>query len=59
MQVKTIEPLCSIVLTSKIIVHTSKLFPKVIQKPLEQYLEREIPDEQNGFRKNRGTRDQI
>ena len=41
------------------IVHASKIVLKVIQKHLEQYLEREIPDKQSGFRKNRGTRDQI
>ena len=39
--------------------HASKILLKIIQKRLEPYLEREIPDEQGGFRKNRGTRDQI
>ena len=39
--------------------HASKILLKIIQKRLEPYLEREIPYEQGGFRKNRGTRDQL
>ena len=50
---------CENNITISLIVHASKIFLKVIQKHLEQYLEQEIPDEQRGFRKNRGTRDQI
>ena len=45
--------------TISFIVHASKIFRKVIQKRLEQYLEREIPDEQSVFRQNRGVQDQI
>ena len=32
---------------------------KILQVRLQQYLNQEIPDEQAGFRKGRGTRDQI
>ena len=39
--------------------HTSKIMLKIIQKRLQPYSEREIPDVQAGFRKDRGTRDQI
>ena len=45
--------------TISLIVHASKILLKIIQKRLEPYLEREIPDAQGGSRKNRGTRDQI
>ena len=33
--------------------------PKILQARLQQYMNREIPDVQAGFRKGRGTRDQI
>ena len=32
---------------------------KILQARLQQYMNREIPDVQAGFRKGRGTRDQI
>ena len=32
---------------------------KILQASLQQYMERELPDVQTGFRKGRGTRDQI
>ena len=32
---------------------------KIIQARLQQYVNRELPDDQSGFRKGRGTRDQI
>ena len=41
------------------IVHASKLVLQIMQKRLEPYLEREIPDERGVFRKNRGSRNQI
>ena len=41
------------------IVYASKIFLKIIQKCLEQYLERVMPDEQSGFRKSRSTRPYI
>ena len=33
--------------------------PKILQARLQQYMNRELPDVQPGFRKGRGTRDQI
>ena len=39
--------------------HTSKVMLKILQARLQQYVNRELPDIQAGFRKDRGTRDQI
>ena len=39
--------------------HVSKVILKILQDRLQQYINREIPDVQAGFRKGRGTRDQI
>ena len=39
--------------------HTSKVMIKILQARLRQYVNRELPDVQAGFRKGRGTRDQI
>ena len=39
--------------------HASKVVLKIIQAKLQQYMNRELPDDQAGFRKSRGTRDQI
>ena len=40
--------------------HTaSKVMLKILQGRLQQYVNRELPDVQAGFRKGRGTRDQI
>ena len=39
--------------------HASKLMLKILQPRLQQYMNHEIPDVQAGFRKGRGTRDQI
>ena len=39
--------------------HASKVMFKSLQARLQQYLNRELPDVQAGFRKGRGTRDQI
>ena len=39
--------------------HTSKVMLKILQASLQQYINRELPDAQAGFRKGRGTRDQI
>ena len=44
---------------SALISHTSKVMLKILQARLQQYVNREIPDVQAGFRKGRGTRDQI
>ena len=45
---------CTIVLIS----HASKVVLKILQAWLQQYVNRELPDVQAGFRKGRGTRDQ-
>ena len=42
-----------------LISHTSKVMIKSLQARLQQYVNREVPDVQAGFRKGRGTRDQI
>ena len=39
--------------------HASKEMLKILQARLQQYVNRELPDVQAGFRKGRGTRDQI
>ena len=39
--------------------HTSKVMLKILQARLQQYTNCELPDVQAGFRKGRGTRDQI
>ena len=39
--------------------HTSKVMLKILQARLQQYVKWELPDDQAGFRKGRGTRDQI
>ena len=39
--------------------HASKVMLKILQAKLQQYVNRELPDVQAGFRKGRGTRDQI
>ena len=41
------------------ILHTSKVMLKILQARLQQYMNQEFPDGQAGFRKGRGTRDQI
>ena len=50
---------CSNYCTIALISHTSKVVLKILQDRLQQYLNRELPDVQAGFRKRRGTRDQI
>ena len=42
-----------------LISHASKVMLKILQARLQQYVTRELPDVQAGFRKGRGTRDQI
>ena len=39
--------------------HASKLMLKILQASLQQYMNHELSDVQAGFRKGRGTRDQI
>ena len=50
---------CSNYCTTALILHTSKVILKILQARLQQYVNRELPDVQAGFRKARGTRDQI
>ena len=45
--------------TTALISHASKAMLKILQARLQQYMNRELPDVQAGFRKGRGTRDQI
>ena len=42
-----------------LILYTSKVMLKILQARLQQYMNHEIPDVQAGFRKGRGTRNQI
>ena len=50
---------CSNYCTIALISHTSKVMLKIVQARLQGYVNRELPDVQAGFRKGRGTRDQI
>ena len=45
--------------TIALISHASKVVLKILQARLQQYVNHELPDVQAGFRKDRGTRDQI
>ena len=49
------ERQCTVALIS----HASKVMLKILQARLQQYVNRELPDVQAGFRKGRGIRDQI
>ena len=50
---------CSNYRTIALISHVSKVKLKILQARLQQYVNRELPDVQAGFRKGRRTRDQI
>ena len=50
---------CSNYCTIALISHASKVMLNILQARLQQYMNRELPDIQAGFRKGRGTRDQI
>ena len=50
---------CSNYPTIALISHASKVMFKILQARLQQYVNHELPDVQAGFRKGRGTRDQI
>ena len=50
---------CSNYHTIALISHARKVMLKILQARLQQYVNHEIPDVQAGFRKGRGTRDQI
>ena len=50
---------CSNYHTIALISHASKIVLNILQARLQQYVNRELPDVQDGFGKSRGTRDQI
>ena len=50
---------CSNYRTIALISHATKVMLKILQSRLQQYVNHELPDVQAGFRKGRGTRDQI
>ena len=50
---------CSNYHTIALISHDSKVMLKILQARLQQYVNHELPDVQAGFRKGRGTRDEI
>ena len=50
---------CSNHHTTALISHVSKVMLKILQAWLQQYVNLELPDVQAGFKKSRGTRDQI
>ena len=50
---------CSNYCTVRLISHTSKVMLKILQARLQQYVKHGLPEVQTGFRKGRGTRDQI
>ena len=50
---------CSNYCTIALISHASTVMLKILQARLQQYVNRELPDIQAGFRKGRGIRDQI
>ena len=50
---------CSNYHTIVLISHASKVMLKILQERLQQYMNHELPDILAGFRKGRGTRDQI
>ena len=50
---------CSNYCTIALISHASKVMLKILHARLQQYMNRELPDVRAGFRKGKGTRDQI
>ena len=50
---------CSNYCTIALISHASKVILKILQARLQQYMNHELPDVQAGFRKGRGTKDQV
>ena len=50
---------CSNYRTTALISHASKVMLKILQARLQQYVNLELPEVQAGFRKGRGTRNQI
>ena len=58
-QRKVMPKECSYYRTIVLISHATKVMLKIPQVRLQQYVNRKLPDVQAGFRKHRGTRDQI
>ena len=56
---KGIAKECSNYRTFALILHASRVMFKILQARLQHYVNRELPDVQAGFRKGKGTRDQI
>ena len=56
---KAIAIECSNYCTTALISHASKEMLKILQTSLQQYVNHELPDVQAGFRKGKGSRDQI
>ena len=50
---------CSNYRTIALISHASKVMLNILETRLQQYVNQELPDDQAGFRKGKGTRDQI
>ena len=50
---------CSNYCMFALVPHASKVVLKILQTRLQQYINRELPDVQAGFQRDRGTRDQI
>ena len=50
---------CSNYCTTALISHASKVMLQILQARLQQYVNSELPDVQSGFRKGKGTTDQI
>ena len=50
---------CSNYCTIALVSHARTIMLKILQARLQQYVNHELPDVQAGFRKGRGTRDQI
>ena len=50
---------CSSYPTIALISHASKLMLTILQARLQYYMNQQLPDVQSGFRKGRGTRNQI
>ena len=50
---------CSNYRTIVLISHTSKVMVEILQARFQQYVNRELPDVEAGFKKGRRTRDQI
>ena len=50
---------CSDYCTIALISHTNNIMLKILHVKLQQYMNQELPDVQDGFRKGRGNRDQI